>query len=630
MCERMFSLQFKKLESKLLKLEEMIITETNCPASDQPELKKSLQQFFKHFKAKWLLSNRDKVKFFQNNSSWLDGQCIFKKYAKSKVSPGRPVKDFAESSDRSKRRKTENLRASTSVDELLFSAEMKLRSEGQVAKSKDVKNILQPEVIETAFEHKVVSPQSALSMLTEAKLSKKQYNVVRSYAPHIFPSYKRVQEAKRECYPENIEVTETTATVPLQNLLDHTATRLLAAQADVLQRLSERELTLFSKWGFDGSSGHSQYMQKFQATSSDDKFVFLTCMVPLKLITNDSESKIVWCNLQSSSPRFCRPINIYFKQESVDFVKAIKEGLDLEIAQLVPSVINIDGRELVVKHALLFTMIDGKICNYLTDNKSAMRCLLCNETSKNFNNIDAMLTKPILNESAMSFGLSVLHCWIKFFECCLHIAYKLTTQEWRQSRETKTIIEDRKRFIQREFRKVTGLLVDLPKPGYGNTNVGNSARRFFSNPEQSSRITGVNQELIKRFSIILKTLASGHKINIEIFKSYCEETAYLYTRLYPWYNMPTTVHKVLIHGPSIVSNALMPIGHLSEEAQEARNKDFKKFREFNARKTSRKDTLTDVFNAFLISSDPYISCSRVVRRYKTALPSEVIRMLLPE
>lgn len=132
-----------------------------------------------------------------------------------------------------------------------------------------------------------------------------------------------------------------------------------------------------------------------------------------------------------------------------------------------------------VNHTLLLTMVDGKICNILTDNKSAMRCLLCNETSKHFNNIDAMLEKPIMDESSLSFGLSVLHCWIKFFECCLHIGYKLPTQEWSQSKETKSIIEERKREIQQKFRSLTGLLVDFPKAGYGNTNVGNVARIFF-------------------------------------------------------------------------------------------------------------------------------------------------------
>lgn len=52
------------------------------------------------------------------------------------------------------------------------------------------------------------------------------------------------------------------------------------------------------------------------------------------------------------------------------------------------------------------------------------------------------------------------------------------------------------------------------------------------------------------------------------------DTAKLYVQLYPWYPMTPTVHKILIHGATVIENALLPIGQLSEEAAEARNKHF--------------------------------------------------------
>jgi hypothetical protein len=51
--------------------------------------------------------------------------------------------------------------------------------------------------------------------------------------------------------------------------------------------------------------------------------------------------------------------------------------------------------------------------------------------------------------------------------------------------------------------------------------------------------------------------------------------------------MPASVHKILIHGAIIITEAMLPIGQISEEAQESRNKDLKQFREFHARKMSR-------------------------------------------
>jgi hypothetical protein len=60
----------------------------------------------------------------------------------------------------------------------------------------------------------------------------------------------------------------------------------------------------------------------------------------------------------------------------------------------------------------------------------------------------------------------------------------------------------------------------------------------------------------------------------------------------------------------MINFALLPIGQLSEEAQEARNKDLKQFREHHSTKTSRISTHEDLLNQFLISSDPLISSLR--------------------
>lgn len=71
--------------------------------------------------------------------------------------------------------------------------------------------------------------------------------------------------------------------------------------------------------------------------------------------------------------------------------------------------------------------------------------------------------------------------------------------------------------------------------------------------------------------------------------------------------MPASVHTILIHGATVIESALLPIAkiyktnkskfkiinenlylrQLSEEAQEARNKDYKKYREHHLRKISR-------------------------------------------
>lgn len=67
---------------------------------------------------------------------------------------------------------------------------------------------------------------------------------------------------------------------------------------------------------------------------------------------------------------------------------------------------------------------------------------------------------------------------------------------------------------------------------------------------------------------------------------------------------------------------------MSEEAQEARNKDAKRFREYNARKFSRKQIMEDMIHMLLISSDPLITSKRrKVPKRRGTLPKEVLEML---
>lgn len=137
--------------------------------------------------------------------------------------------------------------------------------------------------------------------------------------------------------------------------------------------------------------------------------------------------------------------------------------------------------------------------------------------------------------------------------------------------------------------------------------------------------------LVKRFYIILQTITSGQTINVYAFEEYAKETAQLYVRLYSWYynNMPATVHKILFHGAEVIKCALLPIGHLSEEAAEARNRDFKRYREVRSRKCNREFANEDILNNLLISSDSDISNLRPIRNKRnfTNLQLEALSLL---
>lgn len=216
-------------------------------------------------------------------------------------------------------------------------------------------------------------------------------------------------------------------------------------------------------------------------------------------------------------------------------------------------------------------------------------------------------------------------------ECLLHISYRLDFKQW-QARNNihKEKLAIRKAEIRRQFREQMGLMIDQVQPGgAGTSNDGNTARRFFRNFNESAKITEINVELIKRFGVILQTLASGFEVDVTAFDVYCQETAELYIKEYAWFYMPASVHKILFHGSDIISNAMLPRGQLSEEAQEARNKDLKNYRRGHTRKHSREATNEDLLHSLLISSDPFItSLKPPPRKPINVFSADVMKLLV--
>lgn len=136
------------------------------------------------------------------------------------------------------------------------------------------------------------TPLEALALFVNAKMTKFQYNLIRNEAKErqckIYPSYDKLKKEKQSCYPprETIQISDISAEVELQTLIDHTVTRIMTIQNSVLDRIhNDENLTIIIKWGCDGSSGHSNYKQKFDdsTTSSSDSELFVISMVPLQL-----------------------------------------------------------------------------------------------------------------------------------------------------------------------------------------------------------------------------------------------------------------------------------------------------------------------------------------------------------
>lgn len=212
----------------------------------------------------------------------------------------------------------------------------------------------------------------------------------------------------------------------------------------------------------------------------------------------------------------------------------------------------------------------------------------------------------------------------------LHVAYRKDIEKWGETmtKEEKEKEEAAKKRIQAEFKKELGILVDMPKQGFGSTNDGNTARTLFRAFEISARILQIDSRIVEGLHDLCTMLNSNEKIDKTKFKEFCDDFLDLYCSLYKFYPIPTSLHRILVHGPEIIDSFALPIGQLSEQALEASHKHFKKFRRDHSRKFSRYSTNQDILNWLLLSTDPLINSNRKYYKGKKVVYSARVRDIL--
>ena len=168
---------------------------------------------------RWNKCKRTRRQFLGDHSEWLNQEIILPLEDPVDEIPalvGRPKTPFQSSSDRSKRRKTVKRRAMFSAPELSYAAQMSLRSAGEQDAAHVFKEAMATPIRASKMRHawKVkqekmgitsFTSDEALSLFVNAKLSKHQYQLLRSSAKQknadIYPSYNNIRKVKQRCYP---------------------------------------------------------------------------------------------------------------------------------------------------------------------------------------------------------------------------------------------------------------------------------------------------------------------------------------------------------------------------------------------------------------------------------------------
>jgi len=95
-------------------------------------------------------------------------------------------------------------------------------------------------------------------------------------------------------------------------------------------------------------------------------------MVPLclKIILKDLTEIVIWNNPRPSYTNYCRSVKLEFAQETKE--KVVKEFAEIdEKLRNLTCKVKVDEETYLVFHETHCTMIDGKICQYITFTSSA-------------------------------------------------------------------------------------------------------------------------------------------------------------------------------------------------------------------------------------------------------------------
>lgn len=232
--------QKKELDHLREYMRNVLSVETLSPEDDY-----AIRQLYEEFCKEWRDIDRSKYRFLNKYSTWVDCTIAFRTVAiSSTFFPiiGKPKNNFEKCSEQTKRRKTEDIRKSSTDSELIYATQMCLRGIGHTM----LANILQemignPSKIEELIacwkKDKVqinkYSEDKELTLLMRNRLSKRTYCDIQKgnkrRGANIYPLYNQILSVKERCYPakSSIKVTESSARIFLQALLDLSIQRIL-------------------------------------------------------------------------------------------------------------------------------------------------------------------------------------------------------------------------------------------------------------------------------------------------------------------------------------------------------------------------------------------------------------------
>lgn len=226
------------------------MTETDISEDYIKSVEERVRIFCCNLSIKWNNSHRIQKQFKSKYNKWLGENFVVQKYKANIESStskrcGRPCLPYQEKSTRSQRREASELTKKIMEEDLdlvMHVTTIAARKRGsrdlaivinETMKTPNRPSKIRKLIFSSADKKEPIpfSEDEALALLFDNNFSKRQYVNIRLESKNrncdIYPKYDALIIAKKNCRPCGITVTETTARVPLQNLLEHTAKRII-------------------------------------------------------------------------------------------------------------------------------------------------------------------------------------------------------------------------------------------------------------------------------------------------------------------------------------------------------------------------------------------------------------------
>ena len=111
--------------------------------------------------------------------------------------------------------------------------------------------------------------------------------------------------------------------------------------------------------------------------------------------------------------------------------------------------------------------------------------------------------------------------------------------------------------------------------------------------------------------MILRVVSSKSKVNVPVYKDFCNDLYVFIVDSFPWVSITGSVHKVIGHSWELIElNGGKGIGALDEAGMEGCHKVLRAIRTRLSRKISQQANLVDTIRRMWYASDPMVNQER--------------------